>query len=222
MERLRLLIGVERWLVFGGSWGATLALAYAETHPDRVSELVLRGVFTARDAELRWLYQEGASKLFPDKWERFHGPIPEGERGDLISAYHRRLTSRDAAVQLTAAKAWSEWEGSVVTLLPNARALAQHADDAFALAFARIEAHYFVNGGFLEEGQLLRDVDRLRDIPGTIVQGRYDVVTPAATAWDLHKAWPAARFHFVDDAGHASSEPGILDRLIEATDGYVR
>jgi proline iminopeptidase len=221
IERLRKMLAFERWLVFGGSWGATLALAYAESFPKRVSELVLRGIFTVRRSELRWLYQEGASALFPDHWERFVTPIPEAERVDLIAAYHKRLTSLDENEQRTAAKAWSAWEGAIVTLLPNAQAAAQHADEAFALAFARIEAHYFANGGFLKEGQLIRDAARLRDIPGTIVQGRYDVVTPAVTAWDLHKAWPDARFHLVDNAGHASSEPGILHHLIEATDAYA-
>ena len=221
IERLREMRGVERWLVFGGSWGATLALAYAESHPERVSELVLRGVFTVRRSELRWLYQEGASALFPDRWERFAALIPEVERHDLIGAYHRRLTCSDEGLRRAAAKAWSEWEGAIITIVPNAQAAAQHADDAFALAFARIEAHYFVNGGFLEEGQLIRDAGRLKGIPGTIVQGRYDAVTPPVTAWDLHKAWPEARFHIVDDAGHASTEPGIAHRLIEATDAYA-
>jgi proline iminopeptidase len=221
LERLRTMQRVERWQVFGGSWGAALALAYAETHPARVSELVLRGVFTVRRAELDWLYQDGASALFPDKWERFLAAIPVEERGDLVAAYHRRLTGSDPAVQLAAAKAWSAWEGDVVTLLPNPRVAAQHADEAFALAFARIEAHYFTNGGFLEEAQLIRDAGRLHGIPGVIVQGRYDVVTPAVTAWDLHKAWPQATLHIVDDAGHASTEPGIVDRLVEATDFYA-
>lgn len=221
IERLRQMRAVDRWLVFGGSWGATLALAYAETVPEHVRELVLRGTFTVRRSELRWLYQEGASALFPDHWERFVALIPEAERSDLIAAYHKRLTSPDQSLQRAAAKAWSAWEGAIVTLLPNAQAAAQHAEDAFALAFARIEAHYFVNKGFLEEGQLIRDAARLRGISGTIVQGRYDVVTPAVTAWDLHKAWPKAQFHLVDDAGHASSEPGILHHLIEATDAYA-
>ena len=179
IERLREMLAVERWLVFGGSWGAALALAYAETHPERVSELVLRGIFTVRRSELRWLYGDGASRLFPEPWERFVAPIPEDERSDLIAAYHRRLTGSDRGVQLAAAKAWSGWEGAIVTLLPNARVVSQHAEEAFALAFARIEAHYFVHRGFLDEGQLIRDAHRLAAIPGTIVQGRYDVVTPA-------------------------------------------
>ena len=221
IERLRKMLALDRWLVFGGSWGATLALAYAESFPERVSELVLRGIFTVRRSELCWLYQEGASALFPDHWERFVAPIPEAERGDLIAAYHRRLTSAHETVQLAAATVWSTWEGALGSLLPNALAAAQHGDAAFALAFARIEAHYFVNRGFLEEGQLLRDAARLKGIPGTIVQGRYDVVTPAVTAWALHKAWPEAAFHLIDAAGHASSEPGILHHLVEATDAYA-
>jgi proline iminopeptidase len=222
MERLRAeVLGADRWLVFGGSWGSTLALAYAQTHPERVSELVLRGIFALRRAELLWYYQEGASWLFPDKWERFLAPIPQAERGDLIAAYHRRLTHPDRAVRVEAAKAWSVWEGETITLLPDAGYSARHAEDEYALAFARIENHYFVNAGFMEEGQLIRDAHRLRGIPGVIVQGRYDVATPAATAWALHRAWPEAAFHLVPDAGHAFSEPGILHRLVEATDAFA-
>jgi proline iminopeptidase len=222
IERLRAeVMGAERWLVLGGSWGSTLALAYAQTHTGRVSELVLRGIFALRRAELLWYYQEGASWLFPDKWERFLAPIPEAERGDLIAAYHRRLTHPDRRVRVEAAKAWSVWEGETITLLPDADYSARHAEDEYALAFARIENHYFVNRGFMEEGQLIRDAHRLRGIPGVIVQGRYDVATPAATAWALHKAWPEAGFHLVPDAGHAFSEPGILRRLVEATDRFA-
>ncbi len=221
IERLRTLVGIERWLVFGGSWGSALALAYAETHPGRVTELVLRGIFALRHAELQWYYQEGASWLFPDKWERFLAPIPEAERGDLIAAYHRRLTHSDRAVRIEAAKAWSLWEGETITLLPNADFTQLHGEDEFALAFARIENHYFVNKGFLREGQLIADAARLRAIPGVIVQGRYDIATPARTAWDLHRAWPEARFELVPDAGHAFSEPGIVDRLVGATDRFA-
>lgn len=221
MERLRRALRIERWLVFGGSWGSALGLAYAETHPERVSGLILRGIFTLRRAELEWYYQEGASWLFPDKWERFLAPIPPEERGDLMAAYHRRLTGDDEAVRLEAARAWSLWEGETITLRPDDNLARQHGEDSFALAFARIENHYFVNGGFMEEGQLLRDAHRLANIPGVIVQGRYDVPTPVRTAWDLHKAWPQARFHLVEDAGHAFSEPGILHHLIEATDGFA-
>jgi proline iminopeptidase len=222
MERLRTLMGVEQWLVFGGSWGSTLALAYAETHPVRVSELIVRGIFTLRRKELLWYYQNGASWLFPDLWEKFLEPIPESERGDLISAYHKRLTGPDPAERLRCAKAWSIWEGSTITLLPNRDHTAAHADDHFALAFSRIENHYFVNGGFFNaDDQLLRDAYKLKKIPGVIVQGRYDVCTPPVTAWDLHRAWPEAEFHMIDDAGHAFDEPGILDKLIAATDKFA-
>jgi len=221
IERLRTMLGVESWLVFGGSWGSTLALAYAESHPERVSALVLRGIFTLRRAELLWYYQEGASWLFPDKWERFLAPIPEAERGDLMAAYRKRLTGDDPAERLRAAKAWSLWEGETISLLPNPAFSAQHDENDFALAFARIENHYFVHGGFLEEGQLLRDAPRLAAIPGVIVQGRYDVATPMRSAWDLHRAWPEAEFHLIPDAGHAYNEPGILDALIRATDRFA-
>ena len=221
IEQLRQLMGVEQWLVFGGSWGSTLALAYAETHPERVSELVLRGIFTLRRVELEWYYQHGASLIFPDKWERFIAPIPESERGDLITAYRRRLTHRDRAVQLEAARAWSLWEGETITLLPDAEVSDAFAKDDFAIAFARIENHYFVHRGWLDDGQLIRDAGRLRSIPGVIVHGRYDMACPASTAWDLHRAWPEAEFHLVEGAGHAYSEPGILHRLINATDRFA-
>jgi len=220
IERLRVKLGIDRWLVFGGSWGSTLALAYAETHTDRVSGLILRGIFTLRRAELHWFYQEGASWLFPDLWEGFLAPIPEDERGDLIAAYRKRLTDPDPAMQIKAARAWSLWEGQTVTLLPNPALKGQHGNADYARAFARIENHYFVHGGFLDEGQLIRDAGRLKDIPGVIVQGRYDVCTPIRTAWDLHRAWPEARFIMVPDAGHAFDEPGILDALIAETDGF--
>ena len=214
-------MGVERWQVFGGSWGSTLALAYAETHPERVSELVLRGIFMLRRWELLWYYQHGASLLFPDKWERFLAPIPQDERSDLIAAYRRRLTHPDPAVQLEAARAWSLWEGETITLLPDERYSRQFGGDEFARAFARIENHYFVHAGWLEEGQLLRDANRLRAIPGVIVQGRYDMATPPRTAWDLHRAWPEAEFRLVEGAGHAFSEPGIQTALLDATDRFA-
>ena len=221
MERLRTMMEVDQWLVVGGSWGSTLALAYAETHPARVSELVVRGIFTLRRKELLWYYQNGASWLFPDLWEAFLAPIPENERGDLMAAYHKRLIGTDRAEQLRCAKAWSVWEGSTITLLPNKDNAVTHADDHFALAFSRIENHYFVNGGFFDaDDQLLRDAYKLKKIPGVIVQGRYDVCTPAITAWDLHRAWPEAEFHMVDDAGHAFDESGILHHLISATDKF--
>ena len=221
IERLREMVGAEKWLVFGGSWGSTLALAYAETHPERVSELVLRGIFMLRAAELQWYYQKGASVVFPDKWERFLAPIPEAERGDLIGAYRRRLVSEDRAVRLEAAKAWSIWEGSTITLMPDPGLSAAFSVDDFAVAFARIENHYFVHQGWMEEGALLRDAHKLRTIPGVIVHGRYDMATPAQNAWDLHKAWPEAEFHIVEGAGHSFSEPGILHLLIDATDRFA-
>ncbi len=221
IERLRVLMGAEKWLVFGGSWGSTLALAYAERHPSRVSALVLRGIFTLRRSELLWFYQEGASWLFPDAWEGYLAPIPEDERGDLMAAYRRRLVDPDPAVQLRAALAWSVWEHSTITLLHNADYAAQASDDAYALAFARIENHYFVNEGFFAEGQLIAEAHRLRDIPAVIVQGRYDVCTPARTAWDLHRAWPEADFHMIPDAGHAWSEPGIRRVLLAALDRFA-
>lgn len=222
IERLREMAGFDKWLVFGGSWGSTLALAYAETHPGRVSELVVRGIYTLTKAELAWYYQFGVSEMFPEKWERFLAPIPESERGNLMAAYRKRLTSPDKAVQLEAAKAWSLWEGETITLLPEPETSAKFAKDDFAIAFARIENHYFVHGGWLEEGQLLRDAGKLRGIPGLIVHGRYDMPCPARYAWALHKAWPEAEFYLIEGAGHAFSEPGILDRLIYATDKFAR
>jgi len=221
MERFREMIGAEQWLLFGGSWGSCLALAYAETHPDRVSAMILRGIFTLRRDEVRWFYQEGASWLFPDNWESFLAPIPEAERGDLLTAYHKRLTDPDPEVRIAAARAWSIWEGQGVTLLPDPKLKDRHDDPDFAVAFARIENHYFINQGFMEEGQLLRDAHRIADIPGVIVQGRYDVCTPAKTAWELHKAWPKARFALVTPAGHAYNEPGTLHELITATDAFA-
>ncbi|HEY0316377.1 MAG TPA: prolyl aminopeptidase [Sphingomonas sp.] len=221
IERLRAMCGHDRWLVFGGSWGSTLALAYAETHPERVSELILRGIFLLRQAEVDWYYQGGAAWLFPDKWEAFLAPIPEAERGDLVAAYHRRLTGEDDAARIACARAWSEWEGSTITLLSNPAMTGGFTEDRFALAFARIENHYFTHKGWLDEGQLLRDISKLRGIHGTIVQGRYDAATPVRSAWDLHRAWPEAEFHLIPDAGHAYSEPGILDRLLRATDAHA-
>ena len=221
IERLRVLAGVEDWLVFGGSWGSTLALAYAQTHPSRVSELVLRGIYTCTKPELDWFYQFGVSQMFPDKWERFQALIPEDERGDMLAAYHRRLTGEDPELRLAAARAWSLYEGETITLLPDPKMSEQHDDGHFALAFARIETHYFVNACWLEPEQLLRNAPRLAGIPGTIVHGRYDMPCPAHYAWDLHKALPHMDFHLVEGSGHAYSEPGILDRLIEATDRYA-
>ena len=222
IERLREMIGVDKWMVFGGSWGSTLALAYAQTHPERVTELVLRGIVTLRRSELLWYYQEGASWIFPDKWEGFLAPIPEEERGDLMAAYRRRLIDPDSAVQARAARAWSLWEGETITLLHNQGYSDQFGDEHYAIAFARIENHYFVNEGWFEEGQLIRNAHRLKNIPGVIIQGRYDIATPPKSAWELHKAWPEAQFIMVPDAGHAVSEPGITHHLIEATDAFAR
>jgi proline iminopeptidase len=223
MEKLRRRLDIDRWLVFGGSWGSTLALAYAETHPEAVTELVLRGIFTLRRDELHWFYQEGASWLFPDAWEKFVEPIPPAERGDLMGAYHRRLTGRDEREKMRCARAWSVWEGGTVSLLPSAERISSFSAESFALAFARIECHYFVNRGFFDhDGQLIDNVERIRRIPSVIVQGRYDVCTPMKTAWDLHRAWPEAEFVLVEDAGHAASEPGIIDALVRATDRFAK
>jgi proline iminopeptidase len=219
IEALRRRLDVDRWLVLGGSWGATLALAYAEAFPGRVSALILRGVFTARAVELRWLYREGASFLFPDAWEAFAGFIPPAERGDLVRAYHARLTCGDPARELEAARAWCAWEHEVMTLLPQGAAPSR--DDAALRALARIETHYFVNDAFLSEGQLLGQASLLQGIPGIIVQGRYDAVTPARTAWELQRAWPQARLQIIPDAGHASSEPSIQRALVAASDGFA-
>jgi proline iminopeptidase len=221
IERLREMIGVDRWLVFGGSWGSTLGLAYAETHPERVSELIVRGIYTIRALELRWAYAGGSAHLFPDAWEDFVAPIPSDERDDFLGAYHRRVHDPDPAVNGAAAVAWSVWEAVQLHLIPRPASIEKYRDPAVALPFARIETHYFVNGGFMADGQLLRDAGRLRDIPGVIVQGRYDMCTPPITAWDLHRAWPEAAFVIVDDAGHAYGEPGITDRLLEATDRFA-
>lgn len=221
IERLRAMAGVDQWLVFGGSWGSTLALAYAQTHPARVSELVLRGIFTIRQAEIDWYYQEGASRIYPDKWERFIAPVPEAERGTMVAAYRRLLTGDDPATRLAAARAWSVWEGETVRLLPDPTLSAAHDADDFALAFARIENHYFVHRGWLDEGQLIANAALLADIPGVIIHGRYDMACPAETAWALHKAWPQAHFELIEGAGHAYNEPGILDALIRATDGFA-
>jgi proline iminopeptidase len=221
MERLRRHLGVERWLLFGGSWGSALALAYAQAHSGAVSELVLRGIFLLRPLELTWFYQFGASLLFPEQWQKFLAPIPPAERGDLLAAYHRRLLSNDAAVRLEAAQAWSVWEGATSSLKPNPQREDQFGAPEFALAFARIEAHYFVNRGFFaHENQLLDGVDRIRSIPAVIVHGRYDVVCPVVTAWELHRRWPEADLRIVADAGHSAYEPGITVELIAATDRF--
>lgn len=222
MEALREHLGIARWQLFGGSWGSTLALAYAQTHPDRVTELVLRGIFTLRRSELEWFYQAGAHWIYPDSWEPYWSHIPAAEQGDMIAAYYRRLTDPDPKIQLAAAKAWSMWEGSALSLYPDVERVRQFGADAYALAFARIECHYFVNKGFFDsDDQLLRNVGRIRHIPGVIVHGRYDICTPLRIGWDLHKAWPEADFRIVADAGHAMSEPGIIHELISAADRFA-
>ncbi len=222
IEQLREKLGFDKWQVFGGSWGSTLALAYAEKHPRRVTELVLRGIFMLRRWELEWFYQQGCSRLFPDAWEHFLAPIPAVERHDLISSFHRRLTSDDEATRLAAARAWSVWEGATSFLRVDHDFVSGHEDAAFALAFARIENHYFVNGGFFEvEDQLLRDAHKIADIPGVIVHGRYDVVCPMATAWDLHKAWPKADLVISPTSGHSAFEAENVDALVTATDRFA-
>ncbi len=223
IERLREMVGSEKWMVFGGSWGSTLALAYAEKYPWRVTELVLRGIFTFDQYELDWLYREGgASSIYPDKWDEFVAPIPEGERGDLIHAYRRRLTGSDRAEQLIAAKAWSKWEGETVTLLPNPEVIEEFTEDDKAIAVARIENHYMAAKGWFEPGQLLREAHKLKSIPGVIVQGRHDSCTPPRAAWALKQAWPEVELNIVPDGGHLYNEPGILDGLVRATDRFAR
>jgi len=224
LEKLRTRVAdVEKWQVFGGSWGSTLALAYAQTHPDRVSELVLRGIFLFDRYEIDWMYTAGgASQIYPDKFAEFIAPIPEAERGDLVEAYRKRLTSEDQAEQLAAAKAWSKWEGDIVTLLPSPQTIEHFTSPDVAVAVARIENHYMANRGWFEEGQLLEGARKLDGIPGVIVQGRHDSCTPPAAAWRLKQAWPGVELNIVPDGGHLFSEPGILDGLIRATDRFGR
>ena len=224
IERLREHLGIERWLVFGGSWGSTLALAYAQTHPERVTELVLRGIFLLRRWELEWFYENpgGAGALYPDLWEHYVEPIPQSERGEMMRAYYARLTSKDAAIRRSAAKAWSMWEGGTSYLRTSADYVSKFEKSRYAEAFARIECHYFVNGGFFSsDDQLLANVHRIRHIPAVIVQGRYDVVCPMRSAWDLHRAWPEAELRIVPDAGHSAFEKGNLHELILATDRFA-
>ncbi|MDT5158341.1 MAG: proline iminopeptidase [Acidobacteriota bacterium] len=221
IETLRSHLRIEDWHVFGGSWGSTLALAYAEMYPGRVRSLVLRGIFLCRPKEIRWFYQEGTSWLFPDVWEEYERVIPEGERTDFVSAYYRRLTSEDEAVRLEAARAWSVWEGSTSKLMFDYAMIEKFADPEFALAFARIECHYFMNNAFFPtENYLIENVGKIRHIPSVIVQGRYDVVCPIRSAWELHRAWPEADFRVIPDAGHSATEPGIIDALVDATDSF--
>ena len=222
IEKLREYLNIEQWVVFGGSWGSTLSLAYSQSHPDRCKGLILRGIFMLRQKEIRWFYQEGASYIFPDAWEEYVKPIPMNERDDMLTAYYKRLTNPDAQIRLEAARAWSIWEASTSRLLLDPDLMRKFGQEQFAEAFARIECHYFINKGFLEiEEQLLLNVDRIRHIPAVIVQGRYDVVCPMISAWELHRAWLEAELIVVPDAGHSMSEPGISSALIEATDKFA-
>ncbi|AKG20416.1 prolyl aminopeptidase [Calothrix sp. 336/3] len=221
IEKLRQHLGISDWVVFGGSWGSTLSLAYSQTHPENCTGLILRGIFMLRHKELQWFYQEGASNIFPDAWQEYLKPIPPAERGDMLSAYYQRLTSPDTKIRLQAARAWSIWEASTSKLLPDNDLKKQFGDSNFADAFARIECHYFVNRGFFTtEDQLLTNVDKIRHIPTVIVQGRYDVVCPMISAWELHQVFPESELIVVPDAGHSMSEPGIRSALIEATDKF--
>lgn len=221
IEQIRQHLGISQWLLFGGSWGSTLALVYAETHPEKVLGLVLRGIFLCRPEEIQWFYQQGASRLFPDYWQDYLAPIAEQERDDLLSAYYRRLTSGDEQQRLSAAKAWSLWEGCTSTLLPSEQVRAHFVSPATALSLARIECHYFMHDSFLEPNQILRNVNAIKDLPAVIVHGRYDVVCPLENAWQLHQRWPNSRLDIVAGAGHSASEKGIVDALVRATDDFA-
>ncbi|MBK2095617.1 prolyl aminopeptidase [Francisella philomiragia] len=220
-EKIRKKLNIDKWMLFGGSWGSTLGLAYAQAYPDVVTELVLRGIFLGREKELSWLYQHGASMVFPDMWEKYIEPIPVEQRKDFISAYHSILTGDDEKLKQQAAVAWSVWEASTSKLFVDKKSIDRYGEDKFSLAFARIECHYFKNKLFIEEAQLLNEAYKIKDIPGVIVQGRYDMVCPAVSAWDLHKVWPKAELDIIADAGHSISEPGILEALVRATDKFT-
>lgn len=222
IEKLRKQLGITKWAVFGGSWGSTLSLAYAQAHPQRCEALFLRGIFLLRKKEIDWFYQGGCSRIYPDAWQHYLAPIPEDERHDLLTAYHQRLTSSDAAIRSEAARAWSVWEASTSKLIQDEDLMSSFGQDQFAEAFARIECHYFTNQGFFDnENQLINNIDRIRHIPAVIVQGRYDVVCPAESAWELSQAWPQANLHIIQDAGHSVSEAGIIAKLVESTDSYI-
>ncbi|HEY9149123.1 MAG TPA: prolyl aminopeptidase, partial [Gammaproteobacteria bacterium] len=221
MEQIREHLGVDKWLLFGGSWGSTLSLVYAESHPSRVLGLVLRGIFLCRPQEIRWFYQQGASRLFPEYWQDYLAPIPEAERDDMVSAYYRRLAGDNEMERMAAAKAWSLWEGRTSTLRPSEAVVEHFANPYTALSLARIECHYFMHDSFLQPDQILRDAGRLAGIPGVIVHGRYDVVCPVENAWQLHQRWPDAELKVIPDAGHSASEPGTINALIQATDDFA-
>ena len=221
LEAVRHFLGIDRWLLFGGSWGSTLSLVYAETHPERVLGLVLRGIFLCRPQDIHWFYQDGASRIFPDYWQDYLAQIPEVERDDMVSAYYRRLTSANELEQIQAAKAWSIWEGRCATLHPNPKVVEHFGHPHVAIALARIECHYFMNHAFLEPDQIVRDASRLKDIPGVIVHGRYDMVCPLDNALSLSKAWPEAEFQIIRDAGHSASEPAIVDALMRGVENVV-
>ncbi|MEP3561228.1 MAG: prolyl aminopeptidase [Marinobacter sp.] len=221
MEKVRQFLGVDRWLLFGGSWGSTLSLVYAQTHPERVLGLVLRGIFLCRPRDIQWFYQEGASRIFPDYWQDFLAPVPEAERGDMVAAYYRRLTSHNELEQIQAAKAWSVWEGRCATLQPNPKVVEHFGHPHVAIALARIECHYFMNQGFLQTDQIINNTDKLADIPGIIVHGRYDMVCPLDNAFALSAAWPEAELQIIRDAGHSASEPAIVDALIRGVEQVV-
>lgn len=221
IETIREMLKIDKWVVFGGSWGSTLALTYAIKHPEKVKALVLRGIFLCRPSEIKWFYQEGASQIFPDVWDEYLKPIPVNERHDMVTAYYKRLTHTDANVRLEAAKAWSKWEAATSRLIVDQNAINEFDEPEYALSFARIECHYFTNNAFFETNNwILENVNKIRHIPGVIVQGRYDVVCPATSAWELHKAWPEAKFQIIADSGHAAAEPGTRSALIEATDSF--
>ena len=222
IEALREFLGVEKWVVFGGSWGSTLALAYAEAHPARVTGLILRGIFLCRDQDIRWFYQDGASHVYPDYWADYVKVIPEAERGDFLAAFYKRLTGTDEIARMAAAKAWSVWEGVCATLRPNPSVVDHFSDPYIALALARIEAHYFVNKIFMDDQQLLTDAHKLAGIPGVIVHGRYDMICPLDNAFALHEVWPEAELQIIRDAGHSGAEPGIIDALVRATNDFAR
>ena len=222
IETIRIALDIDGWVVFGGSWGSTLGLVYAQTHPGRVLGLILRGIFLCRPEDIYWFYQHGAGRIFPEYWEQYLAPVPEAERGDMVSAYYRLLTGTDESLRLAAARAWSLWEGRTISLLPCKDSEQAFGDPHFALAMARIECHYFMHDSFLEPDQILRDASKLKDIPGVIVHGRYDVVCAVDNALALHAVWPQADLHIIHDAGHAASEPGIIDALVSATRDMAR